>query len=91
MEKIRRTDALRLMEVKEKMSGKPLYFSVQFYKKDGSIVTLPRARLCGLRSDMKTTRTRGIQEVDFMGNAIGHIYTVSIDNLRMVNDKQVVI
>jgi len=88
---IKRADALRQMEVKETPQGKPLYFSIQFYKKDGEIVTLLRAKTTGLRANMTVNRLRGIQAVDESGSPIGHIYSVSIDNIRTLNDQQVAI
>lgn len=90
-QKIRRADALREMETREKSNGRASHFSIQFYLKNGELVTLPNARVRGLRANMKAGRLRGIQPVDQEGNAIGHIYTVSIDNIRMFNQKQVVI
>ena len=89
--KIRRADALREMETREKSTGRASHFSVQFYLKNGEMVSLPRAVVRGLRADMKSNRLRGIQPVDFKGEPIGHIYPVSIDNLREFNGKQVVI
>ena len=89
--KIRRADALREMETREKSTGKACHFSVQFYLKNGEMVSLPRAVVRGLRADMKSNRLREIQPVDSKGEPIGHIYPVSIDNLREFNGKQVVI
>ena len=89
--KIRRADALREMETREKSNGKASHFSVQFYLKNGEVVSFPRAVVRGLRADMKANRLRGIQPVDSEGNPIGHIHAVSIDNLREFNGKQVVI
>jgi len=89
--KIRRADALREMETREKSTGRACHFSVQFYLKNGEMVSLPRAVVRGLRADMKSNRLRGIQPVDSKGEPIGHIYPVSIDNLREFNGKQVVI
>ena len=89
--KVRRADALREMETREKSTGRASHFSVQFYLKNGEMVSLPRAVVRGLRADMKSNRLRGIQPVDSKGEPIGHIYPVSIDNLREFNGKQVVI
>jgi hypothetical protein len=91
LEKIRRVDALREMELKETHTGDAVYFQIQFYKRNGEMVTLSRARGCGLRADMTKNRLRGVQLVDVFGNAKGHIYPVSIDNIRTFNYKQVVI
>ena len=79
------------METREKSTGRASHFSVQFYLKNGEMVSLPRAVVRGLRADMKSNRLRGIQPVDSKGEPIGHIYPVSIDNLREFNGKQVVI
>ena len=86
---IRRTDVLSEMEIRETATGKPRYFAIQFYKKNGELVTLPRARSCGLRMNMSDNRTRGVQQVDDHGNAIGHIYPVCIDNIRTFNNLRV--
>jgi len=91
MNTIKRADALRQMETREATQGKPNYFSIQFYKKDGELVSLIRAKVTGLRADMKANRLRGIQAVDESGNPIGHIYPISIDNIRTFNSQQVVI
>lgn len=88
---IKRADALRQMEIRETEKGKPNYFSIQFYKKDGELVTILRAQVTGLRINMTTNRMRGIRAFDTDGNPIGHIYPVSIDNIRTFNDQQVVI
>jgi hypothetical protein len=88
---IKRADALRQMETRETSQGKPNYFSIQFYKKDGELVSINRAKVTGLKADMTANRLRGIQAVDADGKPIGHIYPVSIDNIRMFNDQQVVI
>ena len=42
---IKRADALRQMETRETTTGKPNYFSIQFYKKDGELVSLNRAKV----------------------------------------------
>ena len=88
---IRRSDALRQMETKEKSEGKAGYFAIQFYKRNGELVSLPRAITAGLRANMKEQRLRGIQPIDHAGDAIGHIYPVSIDNIRTFNNLQVTI
>ena len=90
-EKIKRVDCLREMELKETHRGAGVYFQIQFYKRNGEMVTIPRARTCGLRANMKKNRLRGIQAVDASGNAYGHICPVSIDNIRSFNYKQVVL
>jgi len=91
MATIRRRDVLIDMETKEKESGKPAYFSIQFYKQNGELVSLHRAKSAGLRADMTTNRLRGVQAVDAAGNAIGHIYPVCIDNIRTFKNIKVVI
>ena len=88
---IKRADALREMEVRETSKGKPNYFSIQFYKKNGELVSIPRAQVTGLRVNMTANRLRGIRPIDADGQTIGHIYPVSIDNIRTFNDLQVVI
>ena len=75
--KIRRADALREMETREKSNGRAARFSVQFYLKNGELVSFPRAVMRGLKADMKRNRLRGIQPVDSEGNPIGHIHAVS--------------
>lgn len=86
---VRRSDVLAQMEIHETATGKPRYFSIQFYKKNGELVTLTRARSCGLRMNMTDHRTRGVQQVDDQGNAVGHIYPVCIDNIRSFNGLRV--
>ena len=51
--KIRRADALREMETREKANGKASLFSLQFYLKNGELVSFPRAVMRGLKADMK--------------------------------------
>lgn len=51
--KIRRADTLREMETREKSSGRAARFSVQFYLKNGELVSFPRAVVKGLKADMK--------------------------------------
>lgn len=84
---IKRTDVLSEMEIHETSSSGRKYFSIQFYKSDGELVTLTRAKSCGLRMNMKSARKRSVQQVDDFGNAVGHIYPVSIDNIRMFNNQ----
>lgn len=86
---IQRADVLAEMEIKETADGRRRYFAIQFYKKNGELVTLSRARSCGLCMDMSDNRTRGVQQVDDRGNAVGHIYPVCIDNIRTFNNIRV--
>lgn len=86
---MQRADVLVEMETRETADGRSRYYSIQFYKKNGELVTLTRARSCGLRMNMTDNRTRGVQQVDDMGNAVGHIYPVCIDNIRMFNNMRV--
>ena len=86
---IRRTDVLAQMEIHETASGRSNFFAIQFYKKNGELVTLTRARSCGLRMNMTDNRTRGVQQVDEFGNTVGHIYPVCIDNIRTFNGQRV--
>lgn len=90
MKTIKRKEALREMDSETK-EGKHFYFSVEFYKENGEIVFLNKAKMAGLRADMKKNRIRGIQQVDSQGNQIGHIYTVCIDNIRMFNNLRITI
>ncbi len=86
---MQRADVLVEMETRETADGRSRYYSIQFYKKNGELVTLTRARSCGLRMNMTDNRTRGVQQVDDHGNAVGHIYPVCIDNIRMFNNMRV--
>lgn len=88
---IRRVDALRQMEVREDQYGHRVLFSIQFYNKEGEVVTMSHAYTCGLRADMKSNRLRGVQQCDASGNKIGHVVPVSIDNIRMFNGLKVVL
>lgn len=91
IEKIRRADALREMEIREDQYGKRVLFSIEFYTKSGEVVYFSHAFACGLRQDMKKNRLRGVQQCDSAGNKIGSPTAVSIDNLRMFNGKKVVL
>lgn len=86
---VRRADVLTEMEIKETITGRGKQFSIQFYKKNGELVFLPRAVSRGLRANMSSNRLRGVQAVDETGNGIGHIYPVCIDNIRMFNNLRV--
>lgn len=88
---IRRVDAVREMEIREDQYGKRVLYSVQFYTKEGVVVYYSHAYTTGLRMNMKENRMRGIQQCDQAGNKIGHPVAVSIDNLRMFNNKIVVL
>lgn len=87
---IKRADVLTIMELAGR-SGSQSYFSIQFYKNNGELVSLQRARTCGLKMNMKDHRKRGVQMVDDHGNAVGHIYPVCIDNIRLFNNIRVII
>ena len=91
IEKIRRVDALREMEIREDQYGKRVLFSIEFYTKSGEVVYFSHAFTCGLRQDMKKNRLRGVQQCDSAGNKIGSPTAVSIDNLRMFNGKKVLL
>ena len=91
MNTIRRVDALRQMEIREDQFGKRVLFSIQFYTKEGEVVSMSHAYTCGLRQDMKSSRLRGIQQCDANGNKIGHVVAVSIDNIRIFNNQIVVL
>lgn len=86
---ITRADVLAEMEIRETTDKRRRFYSIQFYKKNGELVSLTRARSCGLRMNMTDNRTRGVQQVDEAGNAIGHIYPVCIDNIRKFNNVRV--
>ena len=88
---IKRREVLKEMETTETRGFKLNTFSIQFYKKDGELVSLIRAKTTGLQANMTINRLRGVQAVDSKGNAIGHIYPVCIDNIRMFNSKKVYI
>lgn len=79
------------MEVREDQYGAKVTFSVEFYTAKGELVYFPHASASGLRADMKKNRLRGIQQCDEKGNLIGNPVSVSIDNLRMFNNKKVTI
>ena len=85
MNTVPRAQVLQDMEIKETANKKRLFFSIQFYKENGELVTLPRAHTCGLTYDMKSKRKRGVQPVDVEGNKSGHVYPVCIDNIREFN------
>ena len=91
MENIKRREVLIEMENVETRGGNVHCFSIEFYKKNGELVRLLRAKSTGLRSDMTKHRQRGVQAIDAKGNAIGHIYPVCIDNIRTFNGKRVFI
>jgi hypothetical protein len=63
MKKIKRAMALKEMEIKD-AGGKPVYFSISFYTRNGEVRFVQRAQTCGLKMDMKANRMRGIQEHD---------------------------
>ncbi|MBQ9418734.1 MAG: hypothetical protein IJU19_09175 [Bacteroidales bacterium] len=86
---IRRVDAVRLIDTTENTRGRRSLFAIQFYNLRGEVVSFPHAYACGLRFNMKSTRMRGIQQTDHLGNPIGHPHPVSIDNLRTFNNKKV--
>ena len=88
---IRRVDALRQMDVREDQYGHRVLYSIQFYTRQGEVVSMSHAYTCGLRADMKSNRLRGIQQCDAAGNPIGHVVAVSIDNIRMFNGNKVVL
>ena len=91
METIKRSQALREMEIKETPNGKQITFSIKFEKKDGEIVFLPKAIITGLRMNMKANMMRGVMPVDEQFNKTGHIYPVHIDNIYEINGKKVIL
>lgn len=88
---IKRVDAVRQMEIREDQYGNKILFSIQFYNKQGEVVTMSHAFSCGLRVSLKENRLRGMQQCDAAGNKIGHPVPVSIDNIRMFNGMKVVL
>jgi len=82
---------VRQMETREDQYGRRVLFSIQFYTKEGEVVSMSHAYTCGLRVSMKSNRLRGVQQCDSAGNKIGHVVPVSIDNLRMFNNQIVVL
>ena len=88
MKKIKRAMALKEMEIKE-AGGKPVYFSISFYTRNGEVRFVQRAQTCGLKMDMKANRMRGIQEHDIHGLPIGHPIPVRIDFIRTFNEQRV--
>ena len=89
METITRAEVLHEMEVKETATQKHKVFSISFYKKDGELVFLPRAVVCGLCMNMHENRMRGVIAIDKEGKHFGHVYPVCIDNIREFNGKRV--
>jgi hypothetical protein len=89
IETIKRRNVLIEMETGETRGYNIVTFSIQFYKKNGELVSLIRAKATGLRANMTKNRLRGVQAVDYKGNTIGHIYPVCIDNIRMFNGKRI--
>lgn len=83
-ETIKRMDALKLMDKKES-------FSIQFYKANGEVVSLFRAKTIGMNKNYFFQRIRNIQAYDAFGEKIGHPYCVSIDSFRMFNGVKVVL
>lgn len=82
---IRRSEVLTEISVHETAGKKIKTFSIQFYKKNGEVIFFKNAKSCGLKFSMKNNRMRGIQQVDEMGESIGHVTPVSIDNIREYN------
>ena len=89
MANIRRFEVLKEMDVHETSSKSANTFSIQFYKKDGEVITVHRAISCGLIMNMKSNRMRGVQPVNEKGKPVGHPYPVCIDNIREFNGNRV--
>lgn len=83
-ETIKRVDALKLMDKKET-------FSIQFYKSNGEVVSLFRAKTIGMNQHYFHLRIRNVQAIDASGEKIGHAYAVSIDSIRMFNGAKVIL
>jgi hypothetical protein len=86
---IRRNLALKEYEIRETPSGKTIFFSIKFVKKNGELVFIPRAVSTGLRFTMKEHRMRGVLPVDEKGNAAGHVTPFHIDGMVEWNGKRV--
>ncbi len=71
--------------MRENADGSEKIFAIQFWKKDGELVSFVRAKSCGLKINMKENRVRGVVQVDQNGNNIGHVYTINIDLIKTYN------
>lgn len=87
---IRRNLVLREYDVKHTPAGLQTVFSIKFIKRNGERVFMPKAVACGLSSNMKDNRMRGVLPVDAQGNGIGHPTPVNIDAIVEWNGHQVV-
>jgi hypothetical protein len=88
---IRRNLALRDYDIKETPAGLPKAFSIEFIKKNGERVSVPRALAAGLPFNASENRMRGIKPVDSKNNQSGHITAVDIDAIVMWNGLRVVL
>ena len=86
---IKRSDVLKLWDIKEDPSSTQAVFSIKFDKKDGERVFLPRAIACGLRANLSKNRLRGAQPVDKNGYPQYHRYPVNIDLIIEFNGRRV--
>jgi hypothetical protein len=89
MSTVSRAQVLTEMEMRETANKKRVFYSMQFYKENGEVVTVPRAHTCGLAYNMRDNRQRGVQPVDVNGKKSGHVYPVSIDNIREFNGMRI--
>lgn len=77
------------MEIHEDPNGNIHTFSIKFVNKKGEVVYFPYAYSCGLRSDMKQNRLRGVKPCTSNGLCIGHPTPICIDNILEYNSKTV--
>ena len=58
-------------------------FEIEFYTKDGTFISISKARKTGLhKMNMKRFDMKGVQEVNSSGNSIDHVYPVWIHAIR---------
>lgn len=76
---IRRNLVLREYDIKKTPQGGQTIFSIKFIKRNGELVFMPKAVACGLNTNMKENRLRGVLPVDAGGEGIGHPTPVNID------------
>lgn len=86
---IKRSEVLKLWDIKEDHKHNAVIFSVKFDKKNGERVFLPRAISCGLKASLKDNRMRAAQPVDNNGVKDGHPYPICIDHIIEFNGRRV--
>jgi hypothetical protein len=90
-ETIKRSEALREMDIREDTFGHRRSYSITFVTKSGELKSFSNATSCGLRMDMKSNRMRGVQQLDLSGNKIGTPIAVSIDAMVSYNNRIIVL